>query len=189
MTLLPVSTFQAVGRAGDDFHVREGLEGIQEPADALGRVPAGLTFQHAHVGFAAHLLGNVFAQRLGAVALAVANHAVHTGREGFDVRVHQHHGDALVDGLLHQRRGGFLVMGRQDDGIHALDHHILDHFHLAGNVRAAFRRQHEDFHAGFGGLGLDSFANRHVVVELRGGRHVGNFGLRAWFVGHRFGRL
>jgi hypothetical protein len=121
-------------QTGNDLHVRVGFEGVQEPTDPFCRMPTRLPFQHANVGFPSHYLGDIFTQCLGAVALAVANHPVHPGREGFDIRVHQHHRDPLVDGLLHQRRRSFLVVGREDDGIHSLNYYILDHFHLTGYI-------------------------------------------------------
>ena len=78
-------------------------------------------------------------------------------------------------GLLNQWRGGVFIVRRQNDGCDFLIDDILDHAHLAVNVRAALGCQHERCDAALCGFVLGAFADGDVVVEFRRWRHVGDF--------------
>ena len=86
VALLAVSASQVVGRLETIFHVREGLEGIQEASDALGRVVAGLAFEHSDLRRAVELLGNVITQGMRRLALVIPYHGTDRGGERWRCR-------------------------------------------------------------------------------------------------------
>ena len=116
--VLPPSTFQPPGIELFDLDARLVLDRVEEAADALGRMVAGLAFDDADLGGACRpsLLEEIVAELVRAGALRIADDAVHRRREVGDVGIDDDDGDALFDCLLDQRRGGRLVMGGQDDG-------------------------------------------------------------------------
>ncbi len=177
------------GQRGNDFHLGVVREGIEESADALGGVVAWQAFEHAYLGFPVHHLGGILAQRSRAFALRVADDGVDRGWEGSDVGVDDHDSDAGVDCFLNQGSSGVLVMGGEDDRVDALGGDVLEHLHLGGDVRAALGGEHEGLDAQLLGQVFDARADRHVVVELGGGRHVGDLDRVAGFVGYRRSRL
>ena len=73
-------------QAGNDLHIREGLEGIQEATDALGPVVAGLTFENTHIRLAVELLGDCNTQGIGCLTLGIAYDGTDGGGEVGNIR-------------------------------------------------------------------------------------------------------
>ena len=100
------------GHRGNDLETVMAFDAVEEAADALGRVIAGLAFDHADLfGAVADLGDQIVGKSVGAVALGIADHGVDWGREFGDVGIDDDNGDALFDGTGDQRRGRGLVMG------------------------------------------------------------------------------
>ena len=170
----PPSTFHLPSRL-ETTSSFEPLIASRNPPHALGRVVARLALEDADLHrLVADQLERVFAFLVRAVALRIADDRVHRGGEVSDVGIDDDHGDACVHRAFDQRRGRVLVVRRQDDGLNLLRDDVLEHAHLAIDVGATLRRQHEHIDAALGGGVFDALADSDVVVELRRRRHVGD---------------
>ena len=173
-------------RARYNRHVR-ARKPVHEAANPFGRKLTGFAFNQADIDrFALQQLRGIFARLLRPAPLADANRAMRRIRIRQLIEIHHQHDDALLDGLCDERRGGFLrrrTLGGENDGVHFLRHHLLNHRGLNMMLRGVLRRPHKIRMPARQRDLLNAFADVQVKVIFRGRRQIRD-GQRAGFARH-----